>query len=84
MFKATGVVSHSAEAVLRTLCDGAYRTSYDVNVIQNDYLQKICANTYAIYQRAKKIYVVSSRDFVLVTYFHQVSPYSLILLVPKW
>ena len=59
--------------VFKTLCDGAYRQIYDVNIDETTYMKKICANVTVLYQLSKKIAIVSPRDFVIINYMHQVS-----------
>jgi hypothetical protein len=35
--------------VFKTLCDGAYRQIYDVNIDETTYMKKICANVTVLY-----------------------------------
>jgi hypothetical protein len=49
VLKAVGTIPHSIEAVFRTICDGRYRKSYDVNIAETTYIKKIAVNTTVIY-----------------------------------
>jgi hypothetical protein len=74
VLKAINTIPQNIEAVFRTICDGRYRQSYDVNIAETCYLKKIAENTTVIYQASKKILVVSERDFVLISHMKKVSP----------
>lgn len=75
MMRCSKKFEFTPEEIFLTLCDGALRQDYDPNIEITKNLQKIAANTYACYQKAKRIMmVISPRDFVIVTYFHQVTP----------
>ena len=69
--KASHVLDCNIEDVVMMMSDGRYRKAYDTNIAESSYLQKIAANTYAIYQMSKKMLVVSPRDFVLISHFHR-------------
>ena len=54
------------DLIFKVLNDGFYRQSYDINIDTTKLLKQYAPNTYIIYQKSRKIIVVSSRDFVLV------------------
>lgn len=71
-FRAYGHMPYPVDYVFKTIC-GKYRETYDINIEENKVLSKECANTYTIYQKSKKMFVVSSRDFVLLNHVEKVS-----------
>ncbi len=70
MMRCATVMPFDPMDIFLTLCDGSLRQSYDPNIEKTCNIQKICSNTYACYQKAKKILVISPRDFVIITYMH--------------
>lgn len=77
--KASGSFPYPIDYVFRTIC-GKYREKYDINVDENRILTKVCANTYTLYQKSKKMFVVAPRDFVLYNHVDRVSVKFLTLL----
>lgn len=72
--KAQAVLPFNIMDIFVTLMDAKSRPLYDVNIDEASHtISRIAANTTAIYQKSKKIFVVSSRDFVLVSHLHRVS-----------
>ena len=64
------------DEIWAVLCQGQLRQSYDPNIEITRNERKIAANTYACYQKAKKVVVIDSRDFMIITYMHKVKfPY---------
>lgn len=88
MMRCATVMPFSPMDIFLTLCDGSRRQAYDPNIEKTENLKKVAANTYACYQKAKKIgMVISSRDFVICTYMHQVSlasPIVILGLAREW
>jgi hypothetical protein len=72
-FKCARVLPAPVLDVFRTLLDGAYRQDYDENVVETEFLKKFCENIFCLYQRSKKVIVVSPREFLLINYNHKVS-----------
>lgn len=68
--KAVGTFDFPLMQLFATLHDARYRQKYDGDIAEAKVLKKLAANTYLIYQRTKKIVVVSSRDLVL---YHHVA-----------
>lgn len=74
MFRAAMKMPFSPMDIFLTLCDGSRRQKYDGNIDVTENIKKLAANTYACYQRSNRVaMVISSRDFMIVTYMHQVS-----------
>ena len=72
--RASAVLPFNIMDIFVTLMDAKSRPLYDVNIDDTSHtISRIAANTTAIYQKSKKIFVVSSRDFVLVSHLHRVS-----------
>ncbi len=72
--RASAVLPFNIMDIFVTLMDAKSRPLYDVNIDESSHMiSRIAANTNAIYQKSKKIFVVSSRDFVLVSHLHRVS-----------
>lgn len=72
VLRASKVLPYSAHHVWLTMGDGRYRKTYDQNIEETSFLSKIAANIYSVYQKSKRMFVISSRDFVLITYMHKV------------
>jgi hypothetical protein len=47
--KASRVLPFNVKDIFKTLCDGAYRQSYDPNIAETTYEKRICANVTALY-----------------------------------
>jgi hypothetical protein len=73
------VLPFNVEHVFLTMMDGRYRKIYDKDIDETNYRTKICTNIFTCYQKSLKKFVVSSRDFVIVTFLHKVSYFSLTL-----
>ena len=72
MMRCSTLMPFLPEDIFLTLCDGTLRQEYDPNIEITKNLEKLAANTYATYQKAKRIaLVISPRDFVIITYFHK-------------
>lgn len=70
--RASAVLPFNIMDIFVTLMDAKSRPLYDVNIDDTSHtISRIAANTTAIYQKSKKIFVVSSRDFVLVSHLHR-------------
>lgn len=71
--RASAVLPFNIMDIFCTMMDAKSRPLYDVNIDESSHtICRLAANTTAIYQKSKKILIVSSRDFVLVSHLHRV------------
>lgn len=68
--KAQGIVNRSPHDMFKLCGNDSYRTLYDANYDCGKMFGKIADQTFYVYQRTKKIAVVSPREFVLVVHFN--------------
>lgn len=72
--KSQGNLDFTPRQVFLTLAGGMkYRVMYDKNVEDGFCFEKVTVNTYVQYQAARKIPLVSQRDFIIVNHMVQVS-----------
>lgn len=70
--KAQAIIDWSPQDVFRVIGDSAYRKDYDAVYDEGRILQKIADQTFIMYQKTKKIAVVSARDFVFMLHMNRV------------
>ena len=79
--KATGVLNYTPIEIFRTLTDSKYRSLYDSNYDTSSYLKKIANQAYIVYQRTKKISIVSPREFIYIMVYNKYPDGSIKLVV---
>eukprot|EP00350_Pseudokeronopsis_sp_OXSARD2_P002030 CAMPEP_0170554910 /NCGR_PEP_ID=MMETSP0211-20121228/12787_1 /TAXON_ID=311385 /ORGANISM="Pseudokeronopsis sp., Strain OXSARD2" /LENGTH=204 /DNA_ID=CAMNT_0010864349 /DNA_START=1642 /DNA_END=2256 /DNA_ORIENTATION=+ len=79
--KATGTLDYPAEDIFKVIGNSAYRQIYDKNYDQGHYVMKIGKQAMLIYQKTKKISVVSARDFLLVMIYNKFANGSIKIVV---
>jgi hypothetical protein len=70
--KATGILVFPIDLIFSTIGDSKYRTEYDSNYDVGHYIRKIGTQSLLIYQKTKKVSIVSPRDFVMVLIYNRV------------
>lgn len=68
--KAQAIVSKSPMQVFKVIGNDSYRKTYDETYAEGFLIEKIADQTYFVYQRSKKIAIVSARDFILILHFN--------------
>ena len=72
--KASAVLPFNIMDIFCTMMSPEHRPQYDDNIDpSSNTIKRLADNTTAIYQKSKKILILSSRDFVLISYLHKVS-----------
>ena len=71
--KSSGIFNFPMMQIFATLHDSRYRPQYDENIEVARMIQKVCANHYLIYQKTKSMFVVSSRDLVLMHHVRKIT-----------
>jgi len=64
--KAQGIVNQSPLNLFRLIGNDSYRVQYDGTYDEGKVIDRIADQTYFVYQKSKKISIVSARDFVLI------------------
>lgn len=68
--KAQAIVNRSPMQVFKVIGNDSYRKTYDETYGEGFLIEKIADQTYFVYQRSKKIAIVSARDFILILHFN--------------
>ena len=68
--KAQAIVNRSPMQVFKVIGNDSYRKTYDETYGEVFLIEKIADQTYFVYQRSKKIAIVSARDFILILHFN--------------
>lgn len=68
--KAQAIVSKSPMQVFKVIGNDSYRKTYDETYAEGFLIEKIADQTYFVYQRSRKIAIVSARDFILILHFN--------------
>ena len=68
--KAQAIVSRSPMQVFKVIGNDSYRKTYDETYAEGFLIEKIADQTYFVYQRSRKIAIVSARDFILILHFN--------------
>ena len=68
--KAQAIVSRSPMQVFKVIGNDSYRKTYDETYGEGFLIEKIADQTYFVYQRSRKIAIVSARDFILILHFN--------------
>ena len=68
--KAQAIVNRSPMQVFKVIGNDSYRKTYDETYGEGYLIEKIADQTYFVYQRSKKIAIVSARDFILILHFN--------------
>lgn len=68
--KAQAIVNRSPMQVFKVIGNDSYRKTYDETYGEGFLIEKIADQTYFVYQRSRKIAIVSARDFILILHFN--------------
>ena len=68
--KAQAIVNRSPMQVFKVIGNDSYRKTYDETYGEGFLIEKIADQTYFVYQRSKKIAIVSARDFILILHIN--------------
>ena len=71
--KSTGIINYSMMEIFCCLHNARYRSLYDDNIELAEVISKVAANTYLIYQKTKSMFIVSSRDLVMMHHVARVT-----------
>ena len=69
--KAQGVVNFSPDQIFMVIGDGSKKKLYDETFDEGRNFEKIADQTYFNYQKVKKVFPVSARDFVLILHYNK-------------
>lgn len=70
--KGSGILDFPADDIFNFIANPASRKEYDSNYDSGFYLMKVGAQTLVIYQKTKKISIVSPREFILCLCYNKV------------
>ena len=71
--KAQGIVNRSPLQIFKVISNDDYRKTYDATYDEGRLLEKIAVQTFFVYQKSRKIAIVSARDFVLILHYNTVT-----------
>eukprot|EP00347_Sterkiella_histriomuscorum_P015068 403358431 len=79
--KAVAVIERSPEQIIKVIGDSKYRNDYDPVYDYSTFLEKVADQTFIVYQKTKKVAVVSSRDFVFCLHINKMPDGTIYALV---
>jgi hypothetical protein len=71
MLRACKTMPFTPWQIYLTICEGKLRPVYDTMIEKTEYTSKLATNTYTSYQKTKKMFILSSRDLMVVLYMHK-------------
>jgi hypothetical protein len=69
--KAQGIVNYSPDQIFTVLADVNYKKLYDDAFDEGKNFEKIADQTFFHYQKVKKVFPVSARDFILILHYNK-------------
>lgn len=70
--KAFAVIDRPADQIIKVIGDSNYRSDYDNVYDGSEFLEKVADQTFIVYQKTKKIAIVSPRDFIFILHLSKV------------
>ncbi|CDW89743.1 start domain containing protein [Stylonychia lemnae] len=79
--KAQAIIERKASDIIKVIGDTKYRNDYDPVYDHSNFLEKVAHQTFIVYQKTKKVAVVSSRDFIFVLHLNKMPDGTIYALV---